>query len=99
MQAVAQRVAALAPDVRVACAYLELTEPDLPTVCQQLVQGGVSAITVVPMFLGVGRHARHDLPELLSALALAHPTLRLSCQAAVGEQAEVVEALALAALR
>jgi len=28
---------------------------------------GVNHITIVPMFLGVGRHAREDLPELVAA--------------------------------
>jgi sirohydrochlorin ferrochelatase len=33
----------------------------------------VRELTIVPMFLGVGRHAREDLPELVKQLRAAHP--------------------------
>ena len=62
IEAVANQIKQLSPDTQVACAYLELTEPDLQTTVAGLVQTGVNAIRIVPMFLGVGRHAREDLP-------------------------------------
>ena len=58
------------------------------------VQAGVQAITIVPMFLGVGKHAREDLPVLVSDLTAAHPEVRFTLQAAVGEHPEVVDVLA-----
>jgi len=67
IEAVANEMKLLSPDTQVACAYLELTEPDLPTTVAGLVQTGVNAIRIVPMFLGVGRHAREDLPLLLQS--------------------------------
>lgn len=94
MEAVAQHAASLDASASVACAYLELTEPDLPTVCAQMVQSGVIAITVVPMFLGVGKHAREDLPVLMNELQAAHPQVQFSLQAAVGEHPAVVDLLA-----
>ena len=60
MESVAARAAALDPQTRVACAYLELMEPDLPACAATLAAEGVHEITIVPMFLGVGRHARPD---------------------------------------
>jgi sirohydrochlorin cobaltochelatase len=50
------------------------------------------------MFLGVGRHAREDLPELIRALKAAHPTVDITCQPAVGEQAKLLDLLADIAL-
>ena len=94
MEAVAKHAAILDASASVACAYLELTEPDLPTVCAQMVQSGVNAITVVPMFLGVGKHAREDLPVLMNELKAAHPQVQFSLQAAVGEHPAVVDLLA-----
>lgn len=94
MEAVAERARALDPHTEVACAYLELTEPDLPTCASRLVQAGVERITIVPMFLGVGRHAREDLPLLVAELRRVHPSVQWQLQPAIGEQAAVVDLLA-----
>ncbi len=98
MEAVAGRIRAIDPGVPVACAYLELTEPDLSTAAGNLISAGVQAITVVPMFLGVGKHARNDLPVLMGELRTAHPNVAWTLQPAVGEQAALVELLAKIAL-
>jgi sirohydrochlorin cobaltochelatase len=98
IQAVAARISARAPGTLVRCAYLELTEPDLPQVAQDLVDQGATELYVVPMFLGVGRHAREDLPALIDALHTAHPQVEISCQPAVGEQEALLDLLADLAL-
>ncbi len=98
IQAVAQRIAERAPDTPVRCAYLELTEPDLPTVAAELVATGATSLCVVPMFLGVGRHAREDLPQLIANIQATHPQLHVTCQSAVGEQAALLDLLADIAL-
>ena len=64
-EAVASQMRNQAPHIHVRCAYLELCEPDLPSTAAELAALGVVAITVVPIFLGVGRHAREDLPLLM----------------------------------
>ncbi|MDE2618011.1 MAG: CbiX/SirB N-terminal domain-containing protein [Burkholderiales bacterium] len=98
MEAVAARAAALEPATAVRCAYLELMEPDLPGCVAALVALGVGTITIVPMFLGVGRHAREDLPVLLAELRLRHPQVGLELRPAIGEDARVVDILARIAL-
>jgi len=98
IQAVAERIAQRSPNTVVRCAYLELTEPDLPHVAEALVSEGATSLCVVPMFLGVGRHAREDLPALITALKAAHPTVDISCQPAVGEQSALLDLLADIAL-
>jgi sirohydrochlorin cobaltochelatase len=98
MEAVADQVRALDPQARVACAYLELTEPDLPSTARQLVAQGVQQLTVVPMFLGVGRHAREDLPLLVEDMRREHPGVDIQLQAAVGENPQLVSLLAKIAL-
>jgi sirohydrochlorin cobaltochelatase len=50
------------------------------------------------MFLGVGKHAREDLPVLVQALRTTYPQLALSLQGAVGENPRLVELLAHIAL-
>lgn len=98
MEAVAVRAAALEPQARVACAYLELMEPDLPTCAAEMAARGITTITIVPMFLGVGRHAREDLPLILTELKARHPQVRFELRQAIGEDARVVDMLARIAL-
>ena len=95
IQAVAARIAPRAP---VRCAYLELTEPDLPHVARALITDGATSLSIVPMFLGVGRHAREDLPSLVNVLQSQYPNVSISCQPAVGEQARLLDLLADIAL-
>jgi sirohydrochlorin cobaltochelatase len=98
IQAVAERISQRSPRTVVRCAYLELTEPDLPHVANALVAEGATSLNVVPMFLGVGRHAREDLPALIQTLKTAHPAVDIHCQPAVGEQDSLLDLLAEIAL-
>ena len=98
IEAVATRIQQLDPQVQVRCAYLEITAPDLPACVAAMCADEVRAITVVPMFLGVGRHAREDLPVLMTGLRGKYPDLELTLQAAVGEEPRVVELMARIAL-
>jgi sirohydrochlorin cobaltochelatase len=98
LEAVAERIRGQSPQTRVACAYLELTEPDLTTAAAGLIADGVNAIRIVPMFLGVGKHAREDLPVLVGALVAAHPGVAFNLQSAVGEDERLVNLLADIAL-
>ena len=92
MDAVAERVAAKGITVR--CAFLELSQPDLHTVVEELVALGATQIAVVPMFLGAGRHARADLPRLVDDLKAVHPGLQLDLRLPVGEDSRVLDLLA-----
>ncbi len=98
MEAVAVRAAALESAAIVRCAYLELMEPDLPACAAGMVAQGVTAITIVPMFLGVGRHAREDLPLLVAELRRLYPQVGFSLRPAIGEDERVVDMLARIAL-
>lgn len=98
MDSVAQRIQAQDASVMVRCAFLELTQPDLAFSAAELISLGARQITVVPMFLGVGKHAREDLPVLMEQLKVDHPNVVFRLQPAVGEQARLVELLAHIAL-
>ena len=98
VEAVAQRVCELDPTLAVACAYLELSEPDLTTAADALIRGGARQLTVLPLFLGVGKHAREDLPVLLEQLASAHPDVTITVRPAVGEDPGLIDAMARLAI-
>lgn len=94
IEAVRDRIQAQSPGLAVRCAYLEMCTPDLPTAAQELVALGATTITVVPMFLGTGKHAREDLPQLVAALRAAHPQIELIVQTAIGEDARMTALMA-----
>lgn len=98
VQAVANQMRVRDPHVLVGCAYLEMMEPNLPGAARALVASGASHITVVPLFLGVGRHAREDLPRLMATLAQEHPKVHVELQRAIGEDPRVISLLAEIAL-
>jgi sirohydrochlorin cobaltochelatase len=98
MEAVACNIAAQSVATPVVCAFLELSTPDLASATQTLLDQGVQAITIVPMFLGVGRHAREDLPLLVEQLRTQHPSVEFTLKAAVGEDRRLIQLLADIAL-
>ena len=98
IDAVALAMQQQAPDVAVRCAFLELMSPDLPATVDELVAEGHLRIRIVPMFLGIGRHAREDLPQLVAGLQQRHPALQLDLQPAIGEQPEMTRSMARIAL-
>ena len=85
IDAVAERMRAQHPGLPVAVAFLELTEPDLPHTVEVLMKQGVARVRIVPMFLGVGRHAREDLPDLVQGLTEAYPQMSFELLPAIGE--------------
>jgi sirohydrochlorin cobaltochelatase len=98
MDAVAARIGVRAPEVPVRCAFLELESPDLAAAAMDLAGAGATDISIVPMFLGAGRHAREDLPRLLESLRRAHPSLEFRVHPTVGENPRVLDLLASIAL-
>ena len=99
VEAVARRAAELDPRLGVRCAYLELVPPTLPSAAIELIAGGARSICVVPLFLGMGKHLREDLPQLLAQLRAAHPAVAFSLGQAIGEAPELIDLLARMAIR
>jgi sirohydrochlorin cobaltochelatase len=118
IEAVATRIRADRPHLPVACAYLELCEPNLPDAVNQMIVQLRNAthliascadsvkptgskllkIRIIPMFLGMGKHAREDLPQLAASLRSAHPQMAFEISATVGEDERVTALLAQIAL-
>ena len=98
VQAIAARIAARAPHLPLRCAYLEWTAPTLAEAIAELHASGCRQIDVLPLFLGLGRHAREDLPLALSALRQRFPDLRLHARPSLGEDDRLLDAVARMAL-
>jgi sirohydrochlorin cobaltochelatase len=98
IEALAARMVQLAPGARIACAYLEFSAPDLPGAVAALLRAGAGAIAIQPMFLGLGRHTRADLPRLLDEQRRRYPGVPFTLRPAIAEHPEVLLAMARAAL-
>lgn len=98
-EAVAEALRAARLGLPVRLAYLEFMAPTLAEAGAELAAAGCTRVVVLPMFLGAGGHVRQDLPRQLDALRAAHPALVFELAGAIGEQPEVLAAMAAAALR
>jgi len=94
IKAIATKIKEINPAQVVRCAYLELTEPSLIQVAQELSTLSCTELHITPLFLGVGKHAREDLPNLVQELKVSFPQMSITCAPSVGEDARVVELLA-----
>lgn len=94
IEAVAERLKRTHAAAAVRCAYLELEPPDLATAAADLVAGGARHITVVPMFLGTGKHGREDLPGLLDSVRQSHAEVVFQLQRPVGDDPRLLDLLA-----
>jgi sirohydrochlorin cobaltochelatase len=93
-QRLQQILQAKLPDVVVSLAFLELMTPSLPDLVPQLIDAGCNDVTVVPVFFGQGGHVLRDLPAMTARLQKEHPGLALKVAMAVGENEDVLNAIA-----
>jgi sirohydrochlorin cobaltochelatase len=98
IEAVASQIGQIAPTTAVRCAYLEATTPDLASSAAELADLGIVEISVVPLFMGVGKHAREDLPVLMAALRAKHPQIAFNLRPSLGEEPQIIELIARIAI-
>lgn len=87
------------PGERVVLAFLELMRPSLPECAASLYGEGVRSLRIVPVFLGAGGHLKQDLPQLVDTLRGRFPDLGIAVEPPIGEQPEVIAAIAGAVAR
>lgn len=98
-EALRDMVARAAPDARIALAYLESSAPTLAESIRALAADGITSIRVLPLFLALGKHLRHDIPALARAVSGEFPGLSIEFLPALGEAPEFADALARIAVR
>lgn len=94
MEAVREAILSQHAGATVRCAYLELCEPTLAVVVAQLHATGTRSFSIVPMFLGAGRHAREDLPALVAALRTTYCDCAFHVQQPIGEDPRMTDLMA-----
>ncbi len=82
------------PGERIVLAFLELMQPSLQECAASLYAEGVRTLRVVPVFLGVGGHLKNDLPKLAEMIRGNFPELEITVEPPIGEQPEVIAAIA-----
>lgn len=75
-------------------AYMELSEPSLETIVDELAQDETAKLDVLPLFFAAGRHLRKDVPAQIDALQHKHRHVALTLLPPVGEHPAFVDALA-----
>jgi sirohydrochlorin cobaltochelatase len=98
IEAVADAIRARDAGARVCCAYLELCSPDLAQAATDLIAAGAQQIRVFPLFLGVGKHAREDLPLLVAQVRAQHPGVPVELLPTAGEHPQLTALIATIAL-
>ena len=98
IEAVATQISTLEPSALVRCAYLEICTPSLQEAATDLIAAGARRLRVFPLFLGVGKHAREDLPLLIEEIRAAHPDVAIELLPAVGEYGQMTMLMADIAL-
>ena len=87
------------PGERIVLAFLELMQPSLAECAAALHADGIRHLRVVPVFLGFGGHMKQDLPEQVKAIQKKFADLQISLEPPIGEQPEVIAAIARAVAR
>ena len=98
IEAVAAQINQRQPETPVRCAYLELCIPTLADAAIDLIAEGARQLRVFPLFLGVGKHAREDLPLLIEEIHMAHPTVEVVLLPTAGESPQLTALMADIAL-
>lgn len=81
------------PDLDVRVAFLDLSEPSVEQVLDELADAGHVRIVAVPLLLGSAFHARVDLPALLDAARVRHPHVSIGQSEVLGDDRLLVDAV------
>ncbi|OPX56600.1 hypothetical protein BTE48_03250 [Oceanospirillum multiglobuliferum] len=79
-------------------AYMELCEPSLATIAEQINPEQTCQIDVLPLFFAAGRHLRQDVPQQIEQLEQQYPQLTIKLHPPVGVHHKLVQALVEVAL-
>ena len=82
-----------AEGLRVELAYLEIMGPSLEDTARVLAAEGAKTVSVVPLFLGQGKHLKRELPGMIAALKRNHVGVDFRVTPALGDDPEILSAI------
>lgn len=71
-------------------AFLELTQPDIPSALQTVISQGAKEIFILPYFLARGNHVQADIPDIVNKAAQNHPDISFKVLAHFGSNPDIV---------
>lgn len=80
-------------------AFLESMQPSLDKGIANMVDSGATSVHIVPLFLAVGSHLKHDMPLLIEQARQAHPTITITTSKAIGEDSDMQNVIAKFAIK
>lgn len=86
------------PELRVELAFLEFMSPTLGECAESLLAHGIDRLLVLPMFIAQGGHLKRDVPLLIEELRSTRKNIEIALLPAIGEQDQVIQAMAESAL-
>ncbi|MHB9149350.1 MAG: precorrin-8X methylmutase [Thermoleophilia bacterium] len=81
------------PHADVYPAFMELAEPAFSEAVKRAVANGANEIVVLPCFLFMGNHIKHDIPRKIADAVEAHPGVRFEQRDPIGSHPRVAEVL------
>ncbi len=81
------------PDAGVYLAFMDHCTPSLAEVASSCVQGGVTHLSVLPLFISSGGHVNREIREQTAAVDAEYPDLTVVTLPALGELEGVKAAL------
>ena len=75
-------------------AHMEIAEPSIETAYARCVARGAEQVTVVPFFLGPGKHWTQDIPRLTANAAAKFPSTRYHVSPTLGIDDLILDLLA-----
>lgn len=76
---------------RVACAFLQFAQPDIPTAVASLYEAGIREVLVMPLFLYPGNHIVEDIPALLQEEEEKYPGLCFTMTTYLGADERIAD--------
>ena len=98
IEALAFQIQQQDPKTPTRCAYQELCKPTLEEAARELIAEGIFKLKIFPVFFGVGKHAREDLPLLVESIQSQHPGLLVELLPTAGESPQLISLMAQIAL-
>ncbi|MCF3961319.1 sirohydrochlorin chelatase [Streptomyces fuscigenes] len=98
VQALAERVRSLRPELRVETGFLDFNAPSVPRLLDRLAleareRGVRRQVVALPLLLTRAFHAKSDIPAVLGEAAARHPLLRIRQAAVLGPSPLLLRAL------
>lgn len=75
-------------------AFVEMGSPTVDEAVTRAIAGGARTVRLLPLFMAVGRHVRHDIPASVETLRAAHPDCTIEILPCLGENEHFWAALA-----